>query len=204
MGPYDHRYKTGPYTRTWHRDEVRIEEKGHVTDLIAAEAVRWIEGRGDRPFFLYVPFTAVHIPVSEPQQWLDANPQIEDPGKLTAPIHVTDWMPTLCGLVGYRPSRDLKWDGGDVWPLLEGRKPAGPRTMYWVGPGARSSAVREGDWKLIVYRGGKTPDELFDLGRDPYEKENLASRLPDRVAQLRQVLARRAARDNDALVPKEE
>jgi arylsulfatase A-like enzyme len=75
--------------------------------------------------------------------------------------------------------------------------------VYWVGPGARSAAVRQGDWKLIVYRGGKTPDELFDLGRDPYEHEKLASRQPERVAELKQVLAGLAARDNDALVPEE-
>ncbi len=78
VGPFDHRYKTGPYTRTWHRDFDLLEEQGHVTDLIAAEAVRWLEGRSDRPFFLYVPFTAVHVPVAEPQQWLDANAHIAD------------------------------------------------------------------------------------------------------------------------------
>jgi arylsulfatase A-like enzyme len=77
-GPYDHRYKQGPYTETWHRNEERITEEGHITDLIAREAVRWIENRGDRPFFLYVPFTAPHIPIKEPQKWLDLYPQVED------------------------------------------------------------------------------------------------------------------------------
>jgi arylsulfatase A-like enzyme len=78
-GPYDHRYKQGPYTETWHRNEERISEEGHITDLIAGEAVRWIENRGDRPFFLYVPFTAPHIPIQEPQRWLDLYPQVQDP-----------------------------------------------------------------------------------------------------------------------------
>ena len=32
-----------------------------------------------------------------------------------------------------------------------------------------------GDWKLIVTRGGREPDELFNLATDPYEKTNLAS-----------------------------
>ncbi|HUP77800.1 MAG TPA: sulfatase-like hydrolase/transferase, partial [Pirellula sp.] len=45
-----------------------------VTDLIAAEAIRWIEGRGTAPFFLYVPFTAVHLPVKEPTEWLQRVP----------------------------------------------------------------------------------------------------------------------------------
>lgn len=70
VSPWNHRYKQGPFTQTWHRNEKLIEESGHVTDLIAAEAVRWIESRGTAPFFLYVPFTAVHLPIKEPDAWL--------------------------------------------------------------------------------------------------------------------------------------
>jgi len=39
--PWLHFYKQGPWMRTWHRDGTLIEEPGHATDLIAAEAVRW-------------------------------------------------------------------------------------------------------------------------------------------------------------------
>jgi arylsulfatase A-like enzyme len=74
VGPYDHRYKQGEFSVTWHRDGGLIEEEGHVTDLIADEAVKWIGERGEKPFFLYVPFTAVHLPVKEPQEWLDRVP----------------------------------------------------------------------------------------------------------------------------------
>lgn len=74
VSPWNHRYKQGPFTQTWHRNEKLIEESGHVTDLIAAEAVRWIESRGTAPFFLYVPFTAVHLPIKEPDAWLRACP----------------------------------------------------------------------------------------------------------------------------------
>jgi arylsulfatase A-like enzyme len=70
VGPWDHDYKQGPFQRTWHRNEQLLTEQGHVTDLIAAEAANWIEKRGDKPFFLYVPFTAVHLPVKEPAEWL--------------------------------------------------------------------------------------------------------------------------------------
>jgi arylsulfatase A-like enzyme len=70
VGPWDHRYKEGEFSQTWHRNAQLIEEKGHVTDLIAREAVQWIESRTTKPFFLYVPFTAVHLPVKEPDEWL--------------------------------------------------------------------------------------------------------------------------------------
>ena len=74
VGPYDHQYKKGQYAITWHRNEKLISEVGHVTDLIMREAVQWIGERTDRPFFLYVPFTAVHLPLKEPQAWLDRVP----------------------------------------------------------------------------------------------------------------------------------
>jgi arylsulfatase A-like enzyme len=74
VGPYDHCYKVGPFQETWHRNETLLKQDGHVTDLIADEAVRWINERGDKPYFLYVPFTAVHLPLKEPKQWLDRVP----------------------------------------------------------------------------------------------------------------------------------
>jgi arylsulfatase A-like enzyme len=81
VGPWIHRYKKGPFSVTWHRNEKLLQETGHVTDLIAQEAVHWIQDRDERPFFLYVPFTAVHLPIKEPQEWLDRVPaSIEDQG----------------------------------------------------------------------------------------------------------------------------
>ncbi len=70
VSPWNHRYKKSPFTETWHRNEKLLEEPGHVTDLITAEAIRWLEGRTDKPFFLYIPFTAVHLPIKEPAEWL--------------------------------------------------------------------------------------------------------------------------------------
>jgi arylsulfatase A-like enzyme len=68
--PYSHKYKRGKYSDTWHRNGALIEQPGYVTDLIAAEAVQWIEARGRAPFFLYVPLTAVHLPIREPDEWV--------------------------------------------------------------------------------------------------------------------------------------
>jgi arylsulfatase A-like enzyme len=305
VGPWDHRYKEGIYSVTWHRDEQLIEEKGHVTDLITNEAVQWIASRSAAPFFLYVPFTAVHLPIKEPKEYLDGVPpaitgeiprqyaacimHLDDgvgrilgaldkkgvrentlvvftsdnggstatnstqpyppddypvgklpgdnrplrgekgslyeggirvptiaswpgrlkPGKVDSPVHVTDWMPTLTGLAGYeavsslrQAGGDLHWDGRDIRGLLEGGK-AESRVLYGAAPGFRGGFVRDGDWKLIDFGGGNRPAELYDLQADPYEKENLAAREPQRVARLKDLLARAAAADNDRVPPKE-
>jgi len=48
----------------WHRNEQPLREQGYTTDLIAAEAERVIAAQSkDRPFFIYVPFNAVHGPI---------------------------------------------------------------------------------------------------------------------------------------------
>lgn len=74
VGPWNHFYKQGPYSITWHRNETLLEAEGHVTDLIAQEAIDWLSDRQDKPFFLYVPFTAVHLPVKEPAAWMERVP----------------------------------------------------------------------------------------------------------------------------------
>ena len=53
----------------WHRNQKPLQEEGYATDLFAAEAERVIEARArdrKRPFFLYVPFNAVHGPLNPP------------------------------------------------------------------------------------------------------------------------------------------
>lgn len=66
---YTHVYKTGEFAQTWHRNGKLVVEDGHVTDLLTAEAVQFIEAQRAGPFFLYVPYTAVHLPIDEPEQW---------------------------------------------------------------------------------------------------------------------------------------
>lgn len=79
--PFTHRYKDGQFSETWHRNGKLIIEEGHVTDLIAREAVQWIEQRGGKPFFLYVPFNAIHVPMQEPEKWLALNSHLSDAGQ---------------------------------------------------------------------------------------------------------------------------
>jgi arylsulfatase A-like enzyme len=84
IGVYDHRYRlTQPqYTNTWHRnDELIPDEPGHHVDLVAAEAESFIERHADEPFFLYLPFFATHVPLQEPEDWLNKVAHIENPDR---------------------------------------------------------------------------------------------------------------------------
>lgn len=287
VDPYSHRYKEGKHSITWHRNGELVEERGHATDLIGREAMRWIETRKE-PWFCYVPFTAVHTPVRAPQHWIDryadrrydedpardrsfkvyaayashmdwvmgqlietlerlcirddtivlfasdngsipADPLHDTdkypgrheemprlgsnlplrgqkaqmyeggirtpaivswpgtlaPGRVNAPLHVVDWMPTLCQLVGYTPQQDPCWDGADIWPLLSGAQDGTERKpLYWNFRG-NSFGVRDGAWKLIA-NDTLSPEtaELFHLQRDPCETLNLADREQETVHRL--------------------
>ncbi len=70
VDPYTHRYKVGPFSKTWHRSGDLLDEQGHATDLIAREAAQWISMQAS-PWFCYVPFTAVHTPIRAPEEWID-------------------------------------------------------------------------------------------------------------------------------------
>lgn len=59
----------------WHRNQQPLQEQGYATDLIANEVVRMMarheEDYGDKPFFYYVPFNAIHGPLEEIPRYVD-------------------------------------------------------------------------------------------------------------------------------------
>jgi arylsulfatase A-like enzyme len=67
IDPYTHLYKNGD--RSWHRDDRFTDEEGHATDLIAAEAVRFLETKRAQPFLLWVAFSVPHHPLQEDEKW---------------------------------------------------------------------------------------------------------------------------------------
>jgi arylsulfatase A-like enzyme len=118
-------------------------------------------------------------------------------GKVTEPIHIVDWHPTLmklCGAAAGEPQLPL--DGRDIWPTLTEGKPS-PHDAILLNTTPNVGAIRMGQWKLIARTADDDPDggparkragvstELFDLAADPYETTNLAMKHPDEVAQLK-------------------
>jgi len=122
-------------------------------------------------------------------------PGVLEAGDMLAPVHIVDWMPTFCKLAGHSPKIDLKWDGKDIWPLIQSRAAhAKPRTLYWRTPGAQ--AIRRGDWKLIVDKQQRVVG-LYDVVADPYEENDMAKRHPNRVNDLEQLLVKVSADDRE-------
>jgi len=294
--PWTHKYRKGnPYEDTWHRDGKLFHEEGNATELIAAEALKRITQGGDQPWFMYVPFHAVHTPVDAPAEHkktydgvkfhddpvkhesrlrmaamvsqLDAKvgafvdalertgqrektliiftsdnggieglqnayagtvphspfnsendplrgqkntlfeggirvcafanqPGTLKPGKVSAPLYVGDWLPTLAGLAGFRPEKDPQWDGLDRWKVISGDE-ASPaaRTVYIAH--SQGQALLHGDWKVIRMKKGAA--QLFDLGQDPYEKTDLAATRADKLKEMLALLDAQLAKDDKVM-----
>ncbi|HQR77587.1 MAG TPA: arylsulfatase [Burkholderiaceae bacterium] len=98
-------------------------------------------------------------------------------------IHVVDMYPTLSQLAGASSAKAKPLDGVDVWRTISAGQPS-PRSeiVYNVEP--FRAGVRQGSWKLVWRTPLPESVELFDLASDPYEKNNVAAKYPERVAQL--------------------
>jgi arylsulfatase len=108
-------------------------------------------------------------------------------------LHVADLMPTLLDVAGAsypktHQGRDLPPLIGKSWmPMLAGKADS-VRTdqdyLAWEVFGNR--AVRQGEWKLRwqFKPYGKGDWELFNVARDPAERNDLAAQNPDKVKAL--------------------
>jgi arylsulfatase A-like enzyme len=120
-------------------------------------------------------------------------PGLTAPGSTCAvPVTGTDFYPTLLELagLGLRPQQHM--DGVSLLPLLHGNS-IKERDLFWHYPhygnqgGEPSTIIRSGPWKLIHYwEDGR--DELYHLGRDRVEQNDLADTQPKRRAALRKKL----------------
>lgn len=105
-----------------------------------------------------------------------------------------DFLPTVCELAGAEIAPEIRDGirGQSMATAWRGEETTRSQPLFWEWrfrifnhPWNRSPmlAIREGDWKLLL-----NPDrsrvELYDIPRDPRERDNLADRHPDVVERL--------------------
>src|SRR5437870_47648 len=63
----------------WFRDNKPVREKGYTTQLIGADAVKYINAQdANKPFYLYLTFNAPHTPYQAPKDYIERYKNIED------------------------------------------------------------------------------------------------------------------------------
>lgn len=116
-------------------------------------------------------------------------PNIEANSYSHVPITGLDILPTLADLAGYNEKLPEILDGGSFRSVAcnEGVGEVKRNRPYLIFHHAVNrkpqSAIREGDYKLVkTWKNNQL--ELFDLSKDISEKNNLASKMPDKVKEL--------------------
>ena len=106
------------------------------------------------------------------------------------PSTTFDWTASLRSFTDKPQQRE---DGINLLPYLKSGKNPEARPLFWrrkSGPKRKvrnaSRAVRQGDWKLLEIKDG--PRQLFNLSKDPAEKNDLMLRNPDIALRLTKAL----------------
>ncbi|MBA3442005.1 MAG: arylsulfatase [Pyrinomonadaceae bacterium] len=69
----------------WHRNDKASYDEGYSTHLLAKDAVQFLrDNAGTKPFFLYVPFNAVHAPHQVPEKYTNRYATLKEPRRTYA------------------------------------------------------------------------------------------------------------------------
>ena len=101
--------------------------------------------------------------------------------------HAIDVMPTLLDAAGIRgfEQKPMPMEGRSFLNGIQGKtgEAVESRPVFWAH--SKGKAVRVGSWKLVA--NGKSGWELYDLSVDGTELNNLASKRPEKVEELKRL-----------------
>ena len=109
----------------------------------------------------------------------------------TSVLSTVDLLPTFANLAEIELPNDYAIDGENISSILENNsfKRTKPLFWEWRFPKENSNhwaqgAVRKGDWKLL-FNEKINRVELYNISKDPFEKNNLAERNEHHVSELK-------------------
>jgi arylsulfatase A-like enzyme len=178
----------------WHKDDTICRDEGYSTHLIARDAARFVAANTEKkPFFLYVPFNAVHAPHQVPEAYMKPYGDLKGErrkyaGMLAAMDEAVGQIVDAVEKAGVRKNTLFVFssDNGGPQPGIvtdNGKYRAGKGTLYeggvrvaafatWDGHIKRNSTVTEPlhivDWypTLLKLCGAKAEQKLALDGQD--------------------------------------
>ncbi len=121
-------------------------------------------------------------------------PGVTKPGSVShTPVISADFFPTLLAMLGVAAPASHVVDGESLVPVLKQEGALARQALYWhyphYHPGGATpySAIREGDFRLVEFFEDQHV-ELYNLKDDIGETQDLAVKMPEKTADLRQKL----------------
>jgi len=117
------------------------------------------------------------------------------PAVVDEPVTSTDFYPTMLEMAGLPLDPNQHADGVSLLPLLDGAARLERAALFWHYPhygnqgGFPGSAIRMGRYKLIESFEDESL-QLFDLESDIGEQNDLANEMPERAAEMHELLQR--------------
>ena len=118
----------------------------------------------------------------------------------TTVIAAVDMFPSIMEIVGIQKPVGYSGDGEDLSKVLLGQNVSRTKPLFWEYgrnensfrfPMAKdrspSLAMMEGDWKFLCNHDG-AGEELYNLIKDPWEKDNLVQSQKDRLKSMKSAL----------------
>ena len=112
-------------------------------------------------------------------------------------VCTVDYFPTIANIVGYSISKkkERPIDGIDLMPVITGKVRQRQKDLFLtyrrLYQGTDGKAIISGDYKLLREARKQNLDgkfRLFDLSKDPYEKNDISAENPSLVSELTQSL----------------
>ncbi len=102
---------------------------------------------------------------------------------IDVPVISMDILPTLLDVLNLPMPADKPLDGKSLLPLIDGKVATLHDRLFWTdGSEGGWWSARIGNWKML---GNRDDVKLFNLAEDPSEKNDLALKYPEKLADLR-------------------
>lgn len=190
--PYKSRYADDPYSgEIAYADEqfarlVKFLDEQKLSDrtlvIVVGDHGEGLNDHGEQTHGIFIYDDTMHVPL------LVAGPRVPQGKVINAQARSIDLLPTIAEFLGLQPNPAAQ--GVSLWPVIERGQPlpgkgsnyAYMETLYsktymnW----SELRGMRTDKWKFIL----APRPELYDLERDPGERENVIARHPAEADQL--------------------
>ena len=111
--------------------------------------------------------------------------RIKKPATITVLCFTSDFFPSILDALDIPLPNDREYDGTSIMPLIKGETTKRSKPLGFLNKDAKETVWMETQYKLIMNKKG---EHLYDIIKDPREKNDLAKELPEKTALMKKSL----------------